>query len=269
MKYCIFFLFSFTSLFAREEMPWFEQPFEIQTRLDSRYQHFSQIQRPGTNVAYHSDDLFVRLSGEVSPWQDIDAEIELNLAHTLQRQFAFDSFRLTGRYLFYDDLLGDPLSLAAGATLTKAWKHAVRDPSTFYHGRLEAEAHCAIGREVPCAPMWLMRFWTFVALGIADTGSPWWRWNIAWEHNFCDRHYLRLFTHTLWGAGSDAFPSLIDDFDSYGLIHHQSVDIGIRYFYIIPYFGNVNITYSYRPYALNFPLSTHNITLQFLYIIGF
>ncbi len=57
-------------------------------------------------------------------------------------------------------------------------------------------------------------------------------------------------------------------FHGYGSIRHRSIDLGFCYTYLLEFYGNTNLTYSYRLYAHNYPIHAHQILAQFLYTFG-
>lgn len=261
MKFLIFSLLLPLALQATELAPWYGRSLEIELRGSALLQYFRSIATPVKPARYHSFGQFYTLSSATS-FDRIGAELELILAKTPARSFGFDNFRFTGRYIALDDVIGDPVSLTIGATLTGAGKRAVYDISSFHHGIFEIEAHAALGREVPCERFWVSRWWGLFGCGTAIDGRPWLRGNLTLERNFWDIHALQAFVHTLWGLGKYNI-NLKKPFPGYGLINHRSVDLGLRYSA-----GVFSVEGVRRVYAWNFPKNATLLMLRITYPIG-
>ena len=260
---CLMFL---TSLSATELAPWYPRDLELQPKAEFAYQTYSTLNTPHGNKHHCADNYFLNLS--LSGAYDLyAAEIEINFADTSHRVFTLSDVRLTGRYQIYDDVIGDPFSLVAGVTIIQDLRLARQDVNCFYHGGIEAEFTLAAGKEVVCGPFWYSRVWGVFGFGIADMGSPWLRFDAHWDHNWCDASELSLFMYTLWGLGGEGL-SLNTPFRGYGPIHHQSVDLGIKYSKTF-YCGDIaSIGYAFRPYALNCPRFVSTFFISYLYPFG-
>jgi hypothetical protein len=265
---------------ARELMPWFGKDFEVDLRASAVYQTYPYIQSSRHSRKHSSDDFFLTLGLEASvdttllslldypSFGPIDAEFEIILADTRHRQFGFDSAQATIRKLWLNDVIGDPISLTTGITLIQACQESLHDPSSFHHGKFEAEAHVAFGQEVVCWSTWTQRWWSVLALGCADVGYPWLRGDLSWEYLSADQRQLfRVFTHTLWGTGHKSFNFY--RFHGYGPVRHQSIDIGLRYTYDFDIWGLLALEYTYRPYARNFPQDCSRFLASYTYPLGF
>ncbi len=205
-------------------LPWYGDLFELQPRVSVYYQTYRDVSSGSDRIRHSSDDIFVDASvstalGYNEAWA---AEVEVIGAHTRhQRQFNFDNVRLTGRYLVWDDVAGDLLSLVIGVTGIQAVSLSVNDISSFHHGKLEGEAHLSFGREVACGENWVSRWWMLAAIGIADVGSAWWRGIATWEWRLRESHALAVFGHYLEGLGGKRLHP--HDFHGYGSIAHSVV----------------------------------------------
>jgi hypothetical protein len=251
--------------FATELKPWYGDPLVINARFTSAYQHYSRVAKNHHPVHHSSDDLFQVLSVETSLFE-YGLEGELYLAKTHHRSFGLDSFKLTGRYQILNNDLGDPVSLILGASLIAVDRWARDDLSVFHHGGTEGEFTVSVGNEVICEDIWLSRWWCVGGLGLGDTGSPWIRGDASYEKRFYTRHFLRLTVDTLWGLGHSNLH--VHDFDGYGPIQHQSVDLTLRYAYQFDYLGELSCSYSYRLFARNAPLEANRFQVTYLYPFG-
>ena len=254
-----------TITFATERMPWFERDLIIPLRASYIYQTYPYVQASHGHFGHEAHDSFLPLSASIA-YQDINAELELVFADTRRQHTTLDCIRLTGLYRIWNDIIGDPLSVVAGVTLTKAFSHSVKDPSSFHHGRIEAEFLVSAGRETSVEALWSTRWWGVLGLGIADHGSPWIRGELAWEKNWCDQQQLRLFVNTLWGLGRDNLHPC-HHFHGYGPLNHQSIDLGARYSYVFESGLTLSAGFTRRIYARNFPVRANIVTLSLMYPI--
>lgn len=260
-------LFIPSVILAVDLNPWYGNDFEIETRAIIRYQRYYEIDTPGRNIRYHSNDQFYTLNVGLSAF-GFRADLDATLANTRRQRPAFDNARLTLRYKVFDDILGeDSFTVTPGVTITQACKHSVHDPSSFHHGKLEAEFHLALGREVPCDRFWLRRFWVLFGVGTADVGSPWLRGDLNWELNWWDQQQLRFFVLTLWGLGGNNIHRL-NRFRGYGSIRHESADLGLGYAYQFEMGLKLGIECAHRVYARNFPSRANQFVFTAFYPFG-
>lgn len=254
-------------LSATEYAPWFGTSFQLEGRASAEYQTFNAFDSNGHSHHYKTRDFFgnLSLSLAIDPvvlWP-VSVEIETLLARTHHRSWGLDSFKLTGRYQWMDDILGDPVSLTGGLSLILPVKVALHDISSFHHGIVECEAHVAVGKEFSLFDQWTFRHWGLLAIGVADRGSPWFRGGYFWEKNFCNGFSLDLFFEGLLGLGSRRLHA--HHFHGYGGIRHRSIDLGVQLNYQLDCFGVISLAYTYRPYARNFPKNVNCIQLSLFY----
>lgn len=263
----IIFLLSFISVFATEYQPWLGNIYEFEIQPSLTYQHFSKLSSGSHSIKYRSDDIF--LNGSVrNSFDSFGVELEAKFGWTKFQKGSFDQIKLTGRYVIADDLLGDSYGIVTGLSLGQASQKSVHDISSFHHGLHEAELFLSIGKEFPFETSWDRRWWTVLGIGTAvEKGSPWIRFHFVFEKSLCENQELRFFVHSLWGLGKkQLFPC---HFHGYGPICHQSIDLGLRYTYLLEYLGNASVEYSYRVHARNFPMQTHQVLAQFIYFYNF
>jgi hypothetical protein len=262
----LYFLLEFTQGKATEYQPWLGNVHEFELRSSLLYQKYHWLSLGSHLKKHKSNDFFLKASLNYTSPHDYGLEIEAEEAWTRFQRGDIDHFKLTGRYVWLDDIAGDPLSLTTGFSLIQAFRHSLKDVSSFHHGRKEGELFLSIGKETPWETMWGSRWYSMAGIGIADRGSPWLRFNLNYENRLRDQHELRLFLHSLWGLGHKNLR--LDHFHGYGPIQHQAIDIGIRYTYLLEYFGSASLEYSYRIHGRNFPVFTHRVLAQILYTFG-
>jgi hypothetical protein len=248
---------------AVELRPWFGNYLEFEFRSHLLYQNYKALARGADSIAHSSDDLFLDMSLGFVPDPQLSVEAEIECANTTHNH-GVDHFSFTGRYMLLNDIAGDAISLVAGLTLQQAFIGSLRDMSSFHHGRSEAEFHLAVGKEL-CSNrfLWDSRLWAIGAFGFAEQGKPWLRANLGYDYRLAIYHELSVFAKTLWGMGNKKLNPY--DFDGYGSLHHQSVDLGLRYTYLIEFFGSASIEYMHRVYARNFPAEAHLLMISVLY----
>lgn len=252
--------------FGTDLKPWYTRYLEIQPRTTLIFQNYKEIRTTHGRIHHSSNDLFLNLSlsGAYDRWA---VELETTTATTRKHSFEFCDARLTGRYQWWDSVVGDPVDVVTGISLIQACKTSIHDPSCFYHGKFEVETHLAVGKEIACEQFWTSRLWGVIGLGIADVGSPWIRIDAAWESNWQDTHELEIGLFTLWGCGGNSLHAG-DPFKGYGSVQHDSVDLGFKYHYTFESCGILSLGYHRRLFALNFPSQVNLFYLSFLYPFG-
>lgn len=250
-----------------EYRPWIGNYYEFEFRNSMLYQSYPAIACDSSLHHASSDDFFLSssLSNAVDPSFSLEAEVVA--AKTRKQCWGIDHFNLAGRLVWLDDISGDCITLTTGFVLTQTFDNSLSDISSFHHGTAEAEFFLSFGAETMWEDDdWVERWWGMTGIGIGDRGSPWLHGQYAYERRFCTNHEFLFRMNTLWGLGNNKIR--IHDFHGYGSIQHQSIDLGIRYTYLIDFFGNASVDYSYRIYARNFPAQTHQILVSLLYTFG-
>lgn len=263
----IFIVGSWASAAETTELePWLGDPYQIEWRSVFRYQNFSSISTVSHLKKYQSDDAFLTASLSAA-LPDYELEVEITQARTRKQKGDVDQLKLTGRYGFMDDVAGDFLSVTPGISYIQAFKESLRDIASFHHGLYGCEAFVSVGKELSIfEAMWKNRWWGLLGGGIAEKGSPWLRFQLNYEISPVLQHQFRCFLDSLWGLGKKSLE--IVDFRGYGPISHQSIDLGLRYLYLIEFYGSASIEYSYRVYSQNFPESSHSVLVKILYQFG-
>ncbi len=258
------FLFSTlqVNIYSTELKPWTDTDLMFYPQVDYRYQHYDKIHSSAGSKHRVANDSFLR-AGVYGSYATLSAEAEFTFANTKKRDLGFDNLTLTGRYQLMNDIMGDPYSIIAGISYIAAPTCAVHDMSTFYHGNNEAVFHMSIGRERPCLETWLTRWWAVGLFGIADQGKPWWEAIAAWERNFSDKYFFRVFIKGLIGLGKHSLH--FDDFDGYGGVRHRSIDLGAR---LTKATCRGNFWYAeltQRVYACNFPSAATQFKISYIF----
>lgn len=252
---------------ATEFKPWYGRIFEIEARGSVLMQQFSRVDTSHGKKKRYETDAFYNLSAATSVWENIAAEVEFEASSTKHCSFGADALRLTGRYLWMNDVIGDPVSLSTGITFSGIFDPVHRNIAAFDHGGVAGLAHIAVGKEWSCEQFWVSRFWGMAAIGIADVGSPWLQADIYWERNWWERHRLELYANSIWGLGGNQLGH-IHHFHGYGSISYQAVDAGIRYSYRLCNDALLTVGYGYRVYGKNCPWGANFLLVKICYPFG-
>lgn len=268
MLHKLFFAFAFLPVFvfATELRPWTDRDLEIQSRTTYLLQSFSDVSAPHGPTHYGSNDSFLTFSLPLS-FVQYSIELEATAAATRRHSFNMDNVKLTGRYQWLNDVIGDPVSLITGLSISEVFRRGRHDIGIFHHGSFETEAHISIGKEVTCYQFWTSRWWSILGLGMGDVGFPWIRLDGGWEQNWWDLNKMQIFGHSLWGLGNRNL-SLVRHFPGYGKIQHQSIEIGTRYSRLFECGLTVSLEYAYRIYSKNCPRNVNLFLVQLHYPFG-
>lgn len=264
--FLLFFLLAVLQAEATNFQPWLGNIYEFELRPSVMYQNYSHLSSGSHSNKYSSNDFFLNgsVANALETW---GVELEATGAWTRKQNGDLDQLKLTGRYIWSDDIAGDALSVATGLSYTQAFTDSLKDVSSFHHGRCEGELFVSIGKEYSLDACWNSRWWSILGIGSSVArGSPWIRFNIAYEKCWQDKHEMRAFVHSLWGLGEKRLH--LSHFEGYGSVQHQSIDLGLRYTCLIDFFGSASLQYSYRVHARNFPESAHQILAEVLYTFG-
>lgn len=253
-------------LSASEFGPWLGTDLVFENRLTVLHQAYRTVNAGKYDFHESANDNFWTIGTSMSLF-DYSAKIEATLADTNKQRPAFDNARLTLQYRILNDIIGDPVTLTPGITITQACKHSLHDISSFHHGQIESELHVAVGKEISYEQFWLVHSWAVAGVGIGDHGSPWIRADVNFERNFWDIARIRLFIHSLWGCGGDNL-SEHKHFHGYGPISHKSVDVGIRAWYQLDFGLILSAEFAHRIYARNFPKDANLAMFQLLLPVG-
>ncbi len=238
--------------FALEEKPWYGNLCEFNFRTGYEYNFFNKVDNatPQLNRRFNTHVLDWSLGVTVPPtW---NWEMELELADTTDVSWGYRSFAFQIRKLWFDDICGDPSSLSTGIVYRDASNRMRRALSTPYHARANFEFQTSFGKEWSCGPSWVFRTYGVAAVGQGTQGSPWLRGDLFLWYNYEDCHQVRLFARSYFGLGNEE-TVFLNNFDGWGDIRHQSIDIGASYRYFFSIYANLRFDYLYRVYARSYP----------------
>lgn len=269
LKRVLFPLFLLTASCAEgtQLQPWLGNFYEFEVRSSFLYQGYSRLSVGNHTKKHSSNDLFLNLSiCNSKPDPEVGLELELTQALTRRQKGEIDQIKLTGRYMWMDDIAGDSISVTPGFSYVQAFTNSLNDVSSFHHGLYNTELFVSIGKEKADETVWGSHWWAVFALGVAEKGSAWLLCNLDYEMRFLKRHAFGAFLHTLIGFGGQGLHP--HHFRGYGPVAHRSIELGLRYIYFIEYYGEASLEYSYRAYSRNFPLAAHRVMAQILFTFG-
>jgi hypothetical protein len=253
---------------ALEVQPWFGDCLEFHFLGSYAYSFFDKVQngKPQLDHTFQSHVIYGGLDFSPTPEWSIDTDIQL--ADTTQQNFNFRTIALQARYLWLDDIIGDRVSLATGASARFTNSDSLHDVSCPSHANFDFELNFSMGKEFDVSECWAWRFWGFGALGHANKGSPWVRAILALETNYDDQHKLAFLAEGSNGYGRHS-TVLVDDFDGYAKIRQKSIDVGVRYGYRIGVWGTLRFSYMRRVLAKSCPEQVNDFIFSYLLPFSF
>lgn len=241
--------------------PWFSKIYEFFPSFTYRYQRYPSLQGENCPKDSSGNDNFFTLGLALTFSENYNGQATFTAAKTKsQGQFHANDVQLLVRRQFTDDIVGDLLSSVAGFRLIEASRAAQHDPGVFVHGDLCGEIHYALGKEFSNPfKTWSIRGWGLAAFALGNKGSPWIRFQGAFEIQPHENWLLGLNFQILRGLGEDKLD--LKDFSGYSSIKHQSIDIGLSTHYFISDLW-LNGKIDYRIFAKNCPKNALQLELS-------
>lgn len=258
LLFCPCFLLGF------ELQPWYPTVGEFNLRSAYSYRYYPSVSQAAPS--YHSHDHRIDFNLGVQFWPNWEVQLETDFLHSKKLNWGTEAAGLQLRYLFLDDVAGDPISLSVGLQSIYAPTRSLSDVSVPYHGQANFELGAAIGKEIDKTYNWLFRFWGYLGVGQANRGAPWTRPLLVAEMKFHQKHVLKAFAESYLGFGH-RHRVRVDHFHGYGKIAHRSIDLGLNYTYLFRIWGALSLEGAYRVYAHSFP--KHVATARIQYCLPF
>lgn len=259
----LLFLFSATFCFSLEKAPWFGDVYEFHFLGKYTYSHYSKVNNSITPLKSPSNDHLLHFNLAFSPSLQWCIDSDLEFAGSPRQDFGFCSVAFQGRYMFKDDIVGDPISICVGGNFRVISGDSLRDVSILYHSNLDFEVNLALGKEFSKSENWRFRFWLYGSGGMANHGSPWIRGKFAIEGNICERKKWALFAEGMQGYG-DHREIDIYDFHGYADVRQSNLDLGFRYGFRMSVWGTLSFEYKRRILARTCPENVNFFTLRYL-----
>jgi hypothetical protein len=248
---------------ALEVQPWFGDVYEFHLLSSFAYSWFNSVENavPAFDRFFQSYLGYLGLDFSPSPVWSVDTDIQF--ADTTAMSFNFRTAAVQARYLWLDDIIGDPVSFATGASIRATSSPALRDVCCPSHGNVDFELNFALGKEFEGSDSWLFRAWCFGAVGHANRGSPWVRAIASLETNYDDRHKWALYAYGINGYGRHVHVD-VDHFYGYEKVREKAIDLGLRYGYRIGVWGTLRLEYIRRVLAKSAPERVNTFVLSYL-----
>lgn len=262
-------LLVFPSLaFVIEYQPWFGNVYEFTLLSRYAYSYFSSVDsaRPPLDHTFHNHLLYFDLEYPFSSTWSVDADFELTA--TSEQTFGFRSLALQCRHLFYDDIVGDRVSLALGGNIRYTNSSSLKDISCPYYANCDFEGTLALGKEFCRGDAWRTRVWATGGIGIGNRGSPFFLAILSLEGNVEDTNKWAIFVIGTHGYGRKTVVD-INDFYGYGNIREKSIDIGGRLGHKFGVWGTLSIEYARRVYAKCYPKDVNTFAINYLLPFSF
>ncbi|MCF7852870.1 MAG: hypothetical protein K9M07_06485 [Simkaniaceae bacterium] len=239
--------------FSFENQPWFPFPYEFHFIPSYFISYFSSVQGGYNPYSYNSWNQVIAANLEFNTMSQFDTQIEVECFNTSKTNMTLLSSGIQGRYLLFDDIQGDPVSLAVGLNFRYVPDHALTDPFCPYHNIVNFEAVGSVGKEFDHLQYWVYRLYALAALGQANQGAPWIKGSASVELNGrYNRNQCAILVDSYFGFGSRREVN-INQFHGYGSIWHQSVDVSAIYRRNFQVWGTLSFELGYRVYAENYP----------------
>lgn len=261
-------LLFFSQIYALEYQPWFGDVYQFHLLGGYSYSRFHSFNRarPPLTSPFQTHLAYLGLDFSPSPVWSIDTDIQF--ADSTEMNFNFRSCALQARYLWLDDIVGDPISFATGGSIRVTSSRALRDISCPSHANADFELNFAFGKEFEISCRSLFRIWGYGGVGQANRGSPWVRGIFALETNIDDQHKWALYAEGINGYGRHVHVN-IDHFFGYARIRQKAIDLGLRYGYKIDVWGTLRFEYIRRVLAKSCPQNVNTFCISYLYPFSF
>ncbi|MBP9840979.1 MAG: hypothetical protein KBC64_00970 [Simkaniaceae bacterium] len=247
MRFVFLFLIPVFS-YAFQNKPYFSPLAEFELYSAYTYSYYNSVE--GLGIPYRSRDSDVDLNLGLRFLPDWEMQVEGEFLKTSHHVLSAESFAGQVRYHFLDDLSGDAVSLTSGLRLRYVTGRFLHDLSCPYAATLNLDLVTSIGKEFNRGDQWICRIFSYLGAGIGNRGAPYLTPELHLEFNVFRRHQFDFFALGNFGFGGRSVS--VKQF-GYGNTEHYSVDVGATYRYVIPIWGELYVTYTYRPYAHQFP----------------
>jgi hypothetical protein len=248
---------------ALEMQPWFGDLYQFHGLARYCYSWFDHVENssPSFRSPFHSHELLLGLDMAPSPVWSLDLDLRFADSTGFGPQFRSGAFQV--RYLWMDDIIGDPVTLVTGLSARGTPTRSLKDVSCMSHAPLDCEWHWALGKEIDFSDAYRWRLWVFGAVGHGNRGSPWVRGVLALEGNFYDQHKWAVMAEGVNGYGRHIHIDT-DRFFGYGKIRQKAIDIGARYGCRTGVWGTLRLEYWYRVLAKSTPEKNHAVCFSYL-----
>ncbi len=264
MKRFLFGLLGFVQvLSATEYAPWYGRSLQIEGRITQSFQQYHSLHLKDHSFNKKGLNLFSDFSLMV-PFDVYCAEFEVIAVDTRQRNYCVDCMKLTGRYMWLDQDIGDSFNLTMGLTATQTFGKATHDIATYHPGKIAADFHVAAGKSWDLCSGWEMRGWGLIGIGNADNGPAWTFGKAVLDFRSDYGNFFRIFADLHYAFGGDRFCHL----RNVPKAKRHFFDLGARYTHRFDNFVELYFEYAYRTWVKNGFANANIFVLQLMYPFG-
>jgi len=256
-----------SNLFAFTDKPWFAEPYSSVGNFSYEFNYYPSIANQ-SGSKYSSANNYLQFDVSVAFFDDVDIEAEVEFDATKMKAFGFESIGVSARKGYLNDLQGDFISLALGGNLRIVPPNRLYDPSTPYHNVANLEVNLSLGKEWHDYFDWHYRSWAFFALGEANKGYPWVRFDYHLQGNVRNTMEWELFLLSYFGLGGHSTIDL-ETFKGYYNVEHQSIDLGLTGSYVLGIWGKISLSCAYRVFAKSYPQYSTSAILTYTFPFSF
>lgn len=251
------------------QSPWLGNFLEFHFRPSFKYRHYNDVSRGFNPEDYSSSDRFTNFDLAVAFLPDWDFQAGIEFADTRKQSFGTQSAAIQARYQWLNDISGDPVSLTTGLQIRWVSHRSLKDVSCVYSSDWNFELINSIGKEFPNVYSWNFRTFATLGIGQGNNGRPYLNSILAFIGAFRYHHRLKVFADSYFGFGHERFID-VSKFDGYGRVFHQSIDLGLGYYYFISQsWGTIAVNYSYRVFAKAFPSRANTFIIKYDFPFSF
>lgn len=255
-------LLSSSVLFSLEEAPWLGDVYGFELYTDFSYSQYQKIDHAIIQPLYSYNNYVTKASIAFTASENLDVQGEIELARTPHQTYGFRAAALQARYLLWNDIAGDLMSIACGLNTRAVTGRAVKDVSSPYASYWNGEFALSLGKEFTKASNWKTRGYLLGTLGLANHGSFWNRCKAVFETHVTDSQAIQFFGLGYFGYGAEKDVD-IENFRGWGFIRHDSFDVGAKYSYFFDLWGCIDLSYACRVWASSYPKKEQTIQLSY------
>ncbi|MBN2479231.1 MAG: hypothetical protein JXA94_03300 [Parachlamydiales bacterium] len=264
----LIFLFVFSNGYTLEKQPWFGDVYEFHFLSKYTFFRFSKVDSALIQPDNAFNDHLLHFNLSFAPTLQWSIDSDLEFIGTPRQDFGFRTVAFQARYLFKDDIIGDPVSFAMGGNFRVVSSDSLKDVSTLYHSDIDFEMNFALGKEFSHQDYWRFRIWGYAAAGIANKGSPWIRAKLSIEGNSKEERQWGLFAEAMRGYGRREYVDVYN-FDGYAKIRQSNIDLGFSYGFLLGVWGTFSLEYKRTVLAKRSPQDVNFFSVIYLLPFSF
>ncbi len=256
------------SIMALEVQPYLGDIYEFYFLSKYTYSYFNKVEGALVQLTKTDNDNFLYFDLAFCPSMQWGIDFDFEFAKTPRESFGFSSGAFQLRYLWLDDIIGDPITLTTGANIRVTTRESLKDIAIPYHSNVDLEGNIAMGKEFSKMEFWRFRLWGYGAVGIANQGSPWFKGIVTFEGNSKDVVQWAMFVETMHSYGNRTYVD-IANFYGYGRIRQKNIDLGARLGFKTGVMGTLSFEYRRRVFAKRFPENANFFSVMYLLPFSF